>query len=406
MQAAKDIGSASSVKSVAYRYGREEFLAMYTHSLPIPDSLKDMSILCIRQQLPMSFLPITDDEQISLLQCVNSAPCLKSVQAPLSLSQSGKRGGATCQERPRGIGRGKSVSDSSFRSPASPEARGQRQAEAALGVSRAEAGSPLLSSVPSQRAGIKKGEAGSPAELQSKNSSGSDGSTFDDLRPLDFGDNYRKSSNEEENIVNSCVDQKSFCSSDNCPESFISGNGRSLASLSNPCVHTNTEELSNGRQKDVTSRVQTSFRSGSGQYRDGASTDQSNQSNLKIDFAVKEGSQSSVVTNKQMHEMALKYKLPPASKRWYYKDPNEIIQGPFSDKEMEEWFVAGYFTTKLLLREGTAGDFTMLGTLIKKFGKFPFISNNEDMTPSTAFDKLLPLSFANFEEESTSAFGF
>lgn len=45
--------------------------------------------------------------------------------------------------------------------------RVQRQAEAAFGVGRAEAGSPLLS-VPSQRAGIKKGEAGSPAELQSK----------------------------------------------------------------------------------------------------------------------------------------------------------------------------------------------------------------------------------------------
>lgn len=129
-----------------------------------------------------------------------------------------------------------------------------------------------------------------------------------------------------QNVVNSCVNQKSFCSNDSCPESFISGNGRSLASLSNPCVHTNSE-LSNSRQKATTSRIQTSFRSGSGQYREGTSTNQSNQSNLKVDFAVKEGSQSSVVTNEQTHEKALKYKLPPASKRWYYKDPNEIIQG-------------------------------------------------------------------------------
>lgn len=132
-----------------------------------------------------------------------------------------------------------------------------------------------------------------------------------------------------QNVVNSCINRKSFCSSDDCPESFISGNGRSLASLSNPCVNTDSV-LSNGRQKDTKSRVKTSFRSASGQYTDvtdGKSMDRSNQSNTKVDFAVEEGNQSSVVTNKQTHENAPKYALPAASKRWYYKDPNNAIQG-------------------------------------------------------------------------------
>jgi hypothetical protein len=35
------------------------------------------------------------------------------------------------------------------------------------------------------------------------------------------------------------------------------------------------------------------------------------------------------------------------AKVWYFKDEQDIIQGPFPEHEMRAWFVAGYFRTEL-----------------------------------------------------------
>ncbi|XP_051280473.1 GRB10-interacting GYF protein 2 isoform X2 [Dicentrarchus labrax] len=63
------------------------------------------------------------------------------------------------------------------------------------------------------------------------------------------------------------------------------------------------------------------------------------------------------------HEAALK---------WFYKDPQGEIQGPFSNQEMTEWFQAGYFTMSLLVKRGCDEIFQPLGDIMKIWGRVPF----------------------------------
>uniref|UniRef100_A0A8C6L931 GRB10 interacting GYF protein 2 n=1 Tax=Nothobranchius furzeri TaxID=105023 RepID=A0A8C6L931_NOTFU len=63
------------------------------------------------------------------------------------------------------------------------------------------------------------------------------------------------------------------------------------------------------------------------------------------------------------HEAALK---------WFYKDPQGEIQGPFNNPEMSEWFQAGYFTMSLLVKRGCDEVFQALGEMMKIWGRVPF----------------------------------
>ncbi|XP_061588295.1 GRB10-interacting GYF protein 2 isoform X3 [Cololabis saira] len=63
------------------------------------------------------------------------------------------------------------------------------------------------------------------------------------------------------------------------------------------------------------------------------------------------------------HEAALK---------WFYKDPQGEIQGPFANQEMSEWFQAGYFTMSLLVKRGCDEVFQPLGEIMKIWGRVPF----------------------------------
>ncbi|XP_037644092.1 GRB10-interacting GYF protein 2 isoform X9 [Sebastes umbrosus] len=63
------------------------------------------------------------------------------------------------------------------------------------------------------------------------------------------------------------------------------------------------------------------------------------------------------------HEAALK---------WFYKDPQGEIQGPFNNQEMAEWFQAGYFTMSLLVKRGCDEVFQALGEIMKIWGRIPF----------------------------------
>uniref|UniRef100_A0A7N9AQ49 GRB10 interacting GYF protein 2 n=1 Tax=Mastacembelus armatus TaxID=205130 RepID=A0A7N9AQ49_9TELE len=79
------------------------------------------------------------------------------------------------------------------------------------------------------------------------------------------------------------------------------------------------------------------------------------------------------------HEAALK---------WFYKDPQGEIQGPFSNQEMTEWFQAGYFTMSLLVKRGCDEVFQPLGEIMKIWGRVPF-------TPGPAPPPLLVSSFCS-----------
>ncbi|KAJ3594407.1 hypothetical protein NHX12_003714 [Muraenolepis orangiensis] len=65
------------------------------------------------------------------------------------------------------------------------------------------------------------------------------------------------------------------------------------------------------------------------------------------------------------HEAALK---------WFYKDPQGEMQGPFNNHEMTEWFQAGYFTMSLLVKRGCDDVFQPLGEIMKMWGRVPFAS--------------------------------
>ncbi|XP_074898300.1 GRB10-interacting GYF protein 1 isoform X6 [Buteo buteo] len=61
-----------------------------------------------------------------------------------------------------------------------------------------------------------------------------------------------------------------------------------------------------------------------------------------------------------------------AARKWFYKDPQGEIQGPFSPQEMGEWFQAGYFPMALLVKRGCDEVFQPLGDVIKMWGRVPF----------------------------------
>uniref|UniRef100_A0A4X2LZ79 GRB10 interacting GYF protein 2 n=1 Tax=Vombatus ursinus TaxID=29139 RepID=A0A4X2LZ79_VOMUR len=64
--------------------------------------------------------------------------------------------------------------------------------------------------------------------------------------------------------------------------------------------------------------------------------------------------------------------LHEAMQKWYYKDPQGEIQGPFNNQEMAEWFQAGYFTMSLLVKRACDESFQPLGDIMKMWGRVPF----------------------------------
>ncbi|XP_014474042.1 PREDICTED: PERQ amino acid-rich with GYF domain-containing protein CG11148 isoform X2 [Dinoponera quadriceps] len=69
---------------------------------------------------------------------------------------------------------------------------------------------------------------------------------------------------------------------------------------------------------------------------------------------------------------------PPAvsatdsQEKWFYRDPQGEVQGPFLASEMAEWCKAGYFTAGLLVRRTCDERYYTLGDLIKMCGRVPF----------------------------------
>lgn len=59
--------------------------------------------------------------------------------------------------------------------------------------------------------------------------------------------------------------------------------------------------------------------------------------------------------------------------KWWYKDPQGEVQGPFTAEDMSTWLLAGYFGADLLVRRGdSAGVFFMLGRLFVDEQRHPF----------------------------------
>jgi hypothetical protein len=59
-------------------------------------------------------------------------------------------------------------------------------------------------------------------------------------------------------------------------------------------------------------------------------------------------------------------------KQWFYKDPQNTVQGPFSSADMERWFAAGYFTILLPVKRLGETQFSTIQQLTKELGRLPF----------------------------------
>ncbi|XP_040204881.1 GRB10-interacting GYF protein 2 isoform X2 [Rana temporaria] len=87
---------------------------------------------------------------------------------------------------------------------------------------------------------------------------------------------------------------------------------------------------------------------------------------------------------------------PDNQQKWYYKDPQGEIQGPFSNREMGEWYQAGYFPVTLLLRRVCDETFQPLCDVIKLWGRVPFIT-----PPTPRLGELGPEHIGRHQEMTT-----
>lgn len=64
----------------------------------------------------------------------------------------------------------------------------------------------------------------------------------------------------------------------------------------------------------------------------------------------------------------LNTKKPVTQYKWFYRDPQGTVQGPFEAQEMQEWYKAGFFAPTLLIRREDEGQFEPLIVLIRRLG--------------------------------------
>ncbi|XP_020285154.1 PERQ amino acid-rich with GYF domain-containing protein CG11148 isoform X3 [Pseudomyrmex gracilis] len=78
-----------------------------------------------------------------------------------------------------------------------------------------------------------------------------------------------------------------------------------------------------------------------------------------------------------------------SQEKWYYRDPQGEVQGPFLASEMAEWCKAGYFSTALLVRRSCDERYATLGDLIKMCGRVPF-SPGPPIPPLKLTEQVIP----------------
>ena len=69
-------------------------------------------------------------------------------------------------------------------------------------------------------------------------------------------------------------------------------------------------------------------------------------------------------------------------KQWFYKDPQNTVQGPFSAADMERWFSAGYFTILLPVKRLGEAQFSTIQQLTKELGRLPFRADAPSLPPT------------------------
>lgn len=97
-------------------------------------------------------------------------------------------------------------------------------------------------------------------------------------------------------------------------------------------------------------------------------------------------------------------------KQWFYKDPQNTIQGPFPAADMERWFLAGYFTGNLPVKRFGENQFSTIQQLTNDLGRSPFRTdipthpNTPMQKPAVASEaqKFNPMNFASSSMSNNS----
>ncbi|XP_044726768.1 GRB10-interacting GYF protein 2 isoform X2 [Chrysoperla carnea] len=108
------------------------------------------------------------------------------------------------------------------------------------------------------------------------------------------------------------------------------------------------------------------------------SINSTSSSDIKSQSAYGSHLQSNLLQNSVMNSNILSQSLPQGPPpppqtsiipdKWYYRDPQGDVQGPFLASDMTEWYRAGYFSVNLLLKRQCDERFFTLGELIKLCG--------------------------------------
>ncbi|XP_063988224.1 GRB10-interacting GYF protein 2-like [Diachasmimorpha longicaudata] len=80
--------------------------------------------------------------------------------------------------------------------------------------------------------------------------------------------------------------------------------------------------------------------------------------------------------------------------KWFYRDPQGEVQGPFLANEMAEWCRAGYFTSGLLVRRICDERYATLGDLITMCGRVPFVPGHP-IPPLKISEQVIPPPMSN-----------
>uniref|UniRef100_A0A8C2G961 GRB10 interacting GYF protein 1a n=1 Tax=Cyprinus carpio TaxID=7962 RepID=A0A8C2G961_CYPCA len=406
-------------KLAEYRYGREEMLALYVKDNKVPEEMQDKEFAAILQdepQQPLALLPLTEEEQRNFSMSVNSVAVLRLM---------GKGGGAI----PAGVNRGRGSvrgrgrgGEIGFYQKSSEEGeggfgRGVRE------IHRSQSWddrSERRFEKPLRREGVRLGfEEGVPGgrkefmrsdsdnwrtlrEEQEEEDAGETGASWrltgsrkDDggprsagwrehsgpgevrRRKFDFdfrdggGEGGRRragsegAEDERDGLPEWCTDEE-----DGEMGTFdSSGAFMSIKKGLNDPIPEEEFEFQGLEDEEEDSAYQE-------KKNDSGGMKHLQQEAEKMVAALQDTSLEEECFTQTLQEGRNTASALPLSHdsamKWFYKDPQGEIQGPFSTVEMCEWFQAGYFAMNLLVKRGCDEGFQPLGDVIKMWGRVPF----------------------------------
>lgn len=226
--------------------------------------------------------------------------------------------------------------------------------------------------------------------------------TFDDsgaFRETNLEDDDENQNEDEEDFKNDKNDDKSIQKDKSNPDKKLRESSKEENSLKNDNENhkENTETMNNKLAESRQTNSINSHNSGASNFEEKHSNSEQitksyfeeerfshlekEAENMVAQWTADEEQKPDFIIYPLHHEHAYK---------WFYRDPQNEIQGPFSPQEMFEWYNGGYFCNELLVRRGCDEIFCQLIDLVNLWGRIPFMPFPNHPTPlnSSSFKEL------------------